>query len=191
VEYPDIHPTTLKGERILLRELDPSEAGEAFRWGSDHEFFRYLVFDAVKSRADEEEFLRGIETEALTRPRRQYRLGITWTATSELTGMARLGISSPQHREGDIGYGVRRDRWGQGIATEAASLLVGLGFGQLGLHRIFAYHHPDNIGSGRVLQKIGMVREGRLRENVFAHGTWRDSTLYAILEHEWRGSSRQ
>jgi RimJ/RimL family protein N-acetyltransferase len=53
------------------------------------------------------------------------------------------------------------------------------------LHRVFAYHHPDNLASQRVLEKLGMQREGRLRENLLAHGTWRDSVVWAILDREW------
>ena len=117
----------------------------------------------------------------------QYQLGIVWHETGELVGGARLGISSPVHRAGDIGYGVRRDLWGRGIASEAAALLVDFGFRTLGLHRISAVHHPDNVASGRVLQKIGMRFEGRLRDHMYmpAQGKWRDSLAYAILEDEW------
>ena len=187
VEYPDLHPVTLAGTRIILREIEPTGDVEAsYGWASDDEFFRYLPFETVQSRDEEEAFLRGVQRDAQARPRSQYHLGITWATTGELIGMARLGIASPRHREGDIGYGLRRDRWGEGIATEATLLLLDLGFGPLGLHRIFAFHHPENIASGRVLQKVGMRQEGILRQNLFAHGTWRDSVLYSILDHEWR-----
>jgi [ribosomal protein S5]-alanine N-acetyltransferase len=187
MQLPDRHPVKLTGERIVLREIEPSDDIEAaYDWASDDAFFRYLPFDAVNSKGEEEEFLRRVHRDAVARPRREYHLGITWTTTAQLIGMARLGIKSPQHREGDIGYGLRRDRWGEGIATEAALLLLDLGFAQVGLHRIFAFHHPENIASGRVLQKIGMRQEGIMRENLFAHGAWRDSVLYSILDHEWR-----
>lgn len=185
MEYPDLHPVTLPGERIVLREIELTDADAAYLWASDDAFFRYLPFETVKSRSEEEAFLRSVQREAVARPRYQYHLGITSTTSNQLVGMARLGIKSPQHREGDMGYGLRPDRWGQGIATHAAALLLDFGFGQLGLHRIFACHHPENIASGRVLQKVGMLREGTLRENIFAHGAWRDSVLYSILDHEW------
>ena len=60
------------------------------------------------------------------------------------------------------------------------------GFGELGLHRIFATCDPRNIGSRRVLEKAGMQCEGILREHKWQKGEWRDSCLYAMLEHEWR-----
>jgi len=143
------------------------------------------VHEPVATVEEEAAFLAGCEADAHARPRAQYHLGIVWRQTGDLVGTARLGISAPSHRGGDIGYGVRRDLWGRGLATEAASLLVDFGFRSLGLHRISAVHHPDNVASGRVLQRIGMRFEGRHRDHMYAHGEWRDSMAYAILEDEW------
>jgi [ribosomal protein S5]-alanine N-acetyltransferase len=188
---PGSVPVALLGARVRLREVGPDDAAAALGWAADPEFFRYLAFVPVVNMAEEEQFLRSLEVQARTRPRRQYHLGVVWRASDELIGLARLGITSPEHRERDIGYGVRLDRTGQGIATEAAGLLVRFGFEKLGLHRIFAFHHPDNIASERVLEKLGMQREGRLRENLFEHGTWRDSVLHSVLENEWRSQHRE
>jgi RimJ/RimL family protein N-acetyltransferase len=187
MEYPDVHPVTLVGDRVTLREVDPiADAAAAFAWASDAAFFRYMPYEPVESEAEEEEFLRHVHGEALVRPRREYHLGIEWTGARELIGMVRLTVSSPSHRGGDIGFGVRPNHWGQGIATAASRLLVTFGFDDLGLHRVWAVHHPDNGASARVLQKLGMRREGRLREDMFAHGVWRDSIVYGVLEGEWR-----
>lgn len=87
---------------------------------------------------------------------------------------------------GEIGYLIHPRRWGRGAATAAARLLLEVGFGEHGLHRICATCDPRNVASGRVLAKIGMTHEGRLRETMLIRDGWRDSDLYAILEHEWR-----
>jgi len=57
-------------------------------------------------------------------------------------------------------------------------------FQDLGVHRVFATCDPANIASYRVMEKIGMKREGYMREHKFAKGKWRDSLIYSILEHE-------
>ena len=57
----------------------------------------------------------------------------------------------------------------------------------LNMHRIFATCDPINIASSRVLDKVGMIKEGRLRENLLIKDGWRDSLLYGILEQEWLG----
>jgi ribosomal-protein-alanine N-acetyltransferase len=185
VEIPDLYPVALHGDRVDLREVGPADAREAFRWASDPAYFRYMAAEVVGSLDEEETVLRDFEAEARQRPRRQYKLGITLHPTDELVGMARIGIDQPEHRGGDLGYGLRRDQWGRGIATEAAALLLDFGFSTLGLHRVFAYHDPANAASGRVMQKLGMQREGVLRENAWTRDGWRDSVVCAILEAEW------
>lgn len=187
MEYPDIYPVTINGDRVRLREVGVDDAAAAMHWARDPEFFRHLAVAPVINEADEREFLRNIQENARTRPRRHYHLGIVWNTTDELIGLVRLSISAPEHSGADIGYGLRQDRWSQGVATEAATLLVDFGFRQLGLHRIYAYHHPGNTASGRVMTKLGMQLEGQLRENILNYdGTWRDSLVYAVLAHEWR-----
>ncbi len=64
--------------------------------------------------------------------------------------------------------------------------MVRLGFEEHKLHRIGAGCVADNAGSARVLEKIGMQREGHLREKAYFKGRWWDSLLYAILDHEWQ-----
>jgi RimJ/RimL family protein N-acetyltransferase len=96
--------------------------------------------------------------------------------------MARIGISSVEHRRGDIGYTIRQEWWGHGLATEAVGCLVKFGFGPLRLHRIEATHHPDNPASGRVLIHAGFQREGVVRHHMYVQGAWRDSVLYGLLE---------
>jgi ribosomal-protein-alanine N-acetyltransferase len=77
---------------------------------------------------------------------------------------------------------LRRDYWGNGFGTEAAQAIVDFGFDVLGLHRIWATASPENLGSIRVLEKIGMIQEGILRQNLLVRGNWRDSVLFSILE---------
>ncbi|MGE7623855.1 GNAT family N-acetyltransferase [Viridibacillus sp. NPDC096237] len=65
------------------------------------------------------------------------------------------------------------------------AILIEFGFGTLNLHRIFATCDPRNVGSSKVLKKIGMTKEGRIREDLLLKDGWRDSLLYSIIEHEW------
>lgn len=90
------------------------------------------------------------------------------------------------HRRAEAGYWVARDRWGQGLATEALRAVLAYGFGTLELHRIEAHHFTQNPGSGRVMQKVGMRHEGRVRGAVFRHGVPRDLELYGILREDPR-----
>jgi RimJ/RimL family protein N-acetyltransferase len=86
-----------------------------------------------------------------------------------------------------IGYVINPRCWGRGYATEAAREMLRFGFGELELHRIEATCDVLNAASARVLEKIGMQREGLLREHMWLRDRWRSSYLYSILADEWEG----
>ena len=87
----------------------------------------------------------------------------------------------PRHRQGEVGYAVHLDWWGKGYGEAIARALLHQGFGELGLHRITATCDPRNVASDRVLRKVGMVREGTLRDTHLLRDGWRDSSLYALV----------
>jgi RimJ/RimL family protein N-acetyltransferase len=80
---------------------------------------------------------------------------------------------------------------GRLVGGRRIETLLAFGFGRLALRRIWATCDVENRASARVLEKLGMRREGHLRHNVRRNGEWRDSHLYAILEPEWRDGSRR
>lgn len=100
-----------------------------------------------------------------------------------VVGMGELNLRGSHQAE--ISYGIHPGRWGRGLATTAARLLVDLAFGEHGRHRVFATCDPRNVASARVLQKLGLRYEGRMRETELIRDGWRDSDLYAVLRHEW------
>ncbi len=89
-----------------------------------------------------------------------------------------------------MGYVLRRESWRNGYATEAASVMLRIGFEMLMAHRVFAMVDTENLGSIRVLEKLGMTREGLHRQSFWSpvHDSWRDVYYYAILEEEWRSA---
>ena len=92
-----------------------------------------------------------------------------------------------QHQRAELGYWVGVPYWGKGYATEAAQAVVRYGFDQLGLNRIFASHFRQNPASGKVLKKLGMRHEGRMRQHVLKWGEFMDIELYSILREEVAG----
>jgi RimJ/RimL family protein N-acetyltransferase len=93
---------------------------------------------------------------------------------------------SREHRQGEIGYVFHPDHGGSGYATEAAEVMLRLGFDQLGLHRVIGRLDGRNTASARVLQRLGMRREAHFTQNEFYKGEWADEVVYAMLEDEWR-----
>jgi len=119
------------------------------------------------------------------KPRINYYLAATRKDTGVVIGEAVLRITDPVQRQGEIGFGIGRKFWKQGYATEIGSALLHTAFNHFKLHRVLAQCSPDNKASIRVMQKLGMAREGMLRDVTQARGKWWSTVVYSILEHEY------
>lgn len=80
-----------------------------------------------------------------------------------------------------IGYIIDPAHHREGIATEALSAIIDFCFGEMDLHRLQAFIHPDNTASRKLVEKLGFRCEGLLRDNLRVGRDWRDDTLYALL----------
>jgi len=176
---------SLLGNRVELRELAAGDLEAVIAYSVDEVVARYQDWQSHTADAAKAFFDREIAAAQRT-PRHTYSLAIVERASSLLIGDASIEIGSVPNKRAEIGFTLRRDRWGAGLATEASRLLLAFGFDQLGMHRIEATSHPDNVASIRVLEKIGMSLEGRIRDHLFVRGGWRDSLVFSILEPEWR-----
>ena len=181
---------TLETPRLLLRELGDDDATAIQAYAEDAEVVRYLDW-GPNTPEDTARFLAIARAARDAVPRTAYHLAIVLKSAGHLIGGCRIEIPSPSNESGDLGYVLGRRHWGHGYATEATRALLDFGFGQLALHHIWATCDVGNQASARVLEKLGMRREGHLRQNARRKGEWRDSYLYAILEPEWRSESRR
>jgi RimJ/RimL family protein N-acetyltransferase len=110
--------------------------------------------------------------------------GILQRSENRLVGVSSLQIAA-EHQRAELGYWIGTPFWGRGYCTEAARALLAYGFRELGLNRITAYHLARNPPSGRVMQKIGMTREGVLRKHVRKWDQFEDVVTYGVLRGEW------
>jgi RimJ/RimL family protein N-acetyltransferase len=101
-----------------------------------------------------------------------------------LIGAISLGVSRV-HEWAELGYWIGQPYWNQGYCTEAAREVLRYGFDKLKLNRIQARYMPKNPASGRVLEKIGMRREGILRQSLKSFGVFEDAVLHSILRMEY------
>ncbi|MDV2481084.1 GNAT family N-acetyltransferase [Methanoculleus sp. Wushi-C6] len=105
---------------------------------------------------------------------------VTLARGGDLIGGVRLQIDA-EHSRGELGFWIAQACWGRGYATEAVGAVIGYGFSALGLHRVHAIHFSRNPASGRVMEKCGMVHEGRLRQHVRKWGVYEDVDLWGIV----------
>jgi len=175
----------LETRRLVLREFEDADHVACHVYESDPVAVRYQSYDVLTL----QESLANIrkvraETQA-SDPRTLFELAVVTREDGMVIGKCGLSLRRPAHREGELWYAIRRDRWGHGYAVEAATALTDYGFRELGLHRISADTDPRNTASHRVVEKLGMQREGILRENWFLKGEWCDTLLFAILDRDW------
>ena len=177
--------TMLIGRRLVLRELNVEDWPAVHAYSARPEVARYQPW-GPNTPEESHAFVAQAVAAAWAVPRGVYQLGVTLADGGRLIGTGALQVHSVDHGQGEIGYFLHPDVWGRGYATEAARLLLGFGFAELGLHRIFGTCDPRNAASARVLEKVGMTYEGRLRETMRIRDGRRDSAVYSILAHEWR-----
>jgi ribosomal-protein-alanine N-acetyltransferase len=118
-------------------------------------------------------------------PRTIYRMAITFPFKDTVKGVIKISTLNSKIREWEVGWAMHPDEWGMGRATEAARYVIDWAFKGLNLHRIVAFCHADNKASVRVMEKLGMQCDGRLRETRWLNGRWWDEYVYAILDKEW------
>jgi len=176
---------TLQTERLVLRPLVPADAPEVRRLAGaaevadttlniPHPYEQGVAEDWIATHA--EAFAAG---RALT-------LGVCVRGAGELVGCMGLRIEPRWHRA-ELGYWIAVEHWGRGYCTEAARAMVDWGFRAGGLHRVYAEHFVRNPASGRVMQKVGMRREGVLREHVCKGDRYEDVCVYGLLRQDWEG----
>jgi RimJ/RimL family protein N-acetyltransferase len=95
-----------------------------------------------------------------------------------------IGLHPDHDRRAELGYWIGVPFWGNGYATEAAKAVVRYGFEHFKFNRIYAAHFLGNDASGRVLQKIGMQYEGRMRQALWKLDSFIDVERYAILRED-------
>jgi len=172
-------------DRLILREFVESDWPVILAYQSDARYLRYYHWTG-RTEAEVRAFVQMFLAQQQAQPRTKFQLAATLRAGGQLIGNCGIRKKSPEAWEGDIGYEFAPEYWGRGYATEAARAMVAFGFETLKIHRVWSWCIADNVGSARVLEKVGMRLEGRLRENEWFKGRWWDTLMYGMLEEEWR-----
>jgi RimJ/RimL family protein N-acetyltransferase len=177
-EQPLVGP--LETDRLVLRRFEPDDWKDVHAYASDAETMTYILdFGGPMT----EEQARDFVAENLGDQARAF--AVVLKAERQLIGhMIFHPWFAPRIYE--IGWALNKRYHGQGYATEAAAALLRYGFETLKVHRIIATCQPENAASYRVMEKIGMQREGHFRQCIERDATtWWDEYFYAIVEDDW------
>jgi len=178
----------LETERLVLRPYSAADARRVQQMCNDWDIasttlaLPYPYPDGAAEKwisTHAENFRQGTET----------TLAVTLKPGGTVIGSVALTVNR-SHKRGELGYMIAKDHWNQGCCTEAARAMVRYGFTTLALNRIQAMHFPRNPASGRVMQKLGMSREGLLRQYVSNRDGIEDIVMYSILRSEFGVAGR-
>ncbi len=173
----------IKTDRLLLRKFNVDDAEAIFStWTSDERVAKYTSWHAHKSIED-------------TRAYVEYMVNKTelsdynWIIESDnkIIGSINVCYSDEQLEIAGIAYALAHDYWGKGYMTEAAKAVIKFLFNDVKYRKIIAGCDSENIGSSKVMEKVGMKREAVLREHIKRKdGTVGDDFQYGILRREFQ-----
>jgi [ribosomal protein S5]-alanine N-acetyltransferase len=179
--FPDF--PRLETKRLVLRRIVPADAEDLYRIFADEETMRYWSCRPFTSLGQADALIEAMAQSWLG------GTGIHWAIAlrgeERLIGKCGFNEWRKAHRRGDISYLIDREHWGKGLVSEALGAVLNYGFNQMNLHSIEAGVTPGNVGSTRMLQKLGFNLEGHLRESFLVEDVFVDSLIYSLLRKEW------
>jgi RimJ/RimL family protein N-acetyltransferase len=174
----------IETERLVLRPYREDDFDALHATFSDEEVVRWLYEGPATPDDTRLRLARKIAGKELAE-------GSSLSAAAELrdgTYVADIALfysTDVRHKSVELGFSCHPAHQGRGYVTEAARAIVDWAFAS-GMHRVYGRLEPRNTASARVLEKLGMRKEGVLVENEWVKGEWQSEAVYAILDREWQ-----
>ena len=175
----------LETERLIIRDIVETDWKSIHSYTSMTEVTQHTAW-GPNTEEDTQAYVKFVLNLQQTQPREGFELAICLKKEGILIGGVGLHM---ENTNAEMGYVLNPVYQGKGYAAEAARAMLGFGFNTLGVHRIYAKCRPNNVASEKVMLKIGMQREGLMREHWFYKGNYHDSCLYSILAKEYAGAN--
>jgi RimJ/RimL family protein N-acetyltransferase len=182
-----LRPTyPIRTHRLALRPFTRDDLDAVHTYVSDPAVVRFLYWEVAADRAAARKMLDGkIGHWSLSDAGQSLILAVERPDDGVLVGEVVLKWLSREHRQGEVGFVVTPAHQGHGYAVEAATAILALAFGDLGLHRVVGRCDPRNAASARVMERLGMRREAHFVQNEIFKGEWGDEYVYAMLADEF------
>jgi [ribosomal protein S5]-alanine N-acetyltransferase len=180
-----VDPVILRTERLLLRPYRVEDLDDLLTYAQDERWSRFLPVPQPYTRADGERWIALCISDD---PEANLRWAIEHGG--RMSGGIELHLDAG-NQSSAVGYSIAPALWGRGLIVEAATAVLDHAFIDLGLERVFATADAENRQSWRVMEKLGMQREGYHRSERILRGERRDWVYYGILRGEWRARQTQ
>ncbi|OYO01095.1 RimJ/RimL family protein N-acetyltransferase [Propionibacteriaceae bacterium ES.041] len=174
---------TLTTDRLTLRPFTEADADDLYALQSDGFALRYWDSPPWTERSSLDRFLA--DARKMADEGTGVRVVIEHRSDQAFLGWCTVNQWNLRFRSTHLGYCLSPTAWGHGYATEAAHALLRWAYETLDLNRVQAEVDTRNVASARVLEKLGFIREGTLREDCIVNGDVSDSYVYGLLRRDW------
>ena len=168
----------IETERLLIRKFEPNDLQAVYEYTSDANVMQYIPEGVFTDEAAQQFIPQNMGSEA-------DKFAVVLKGENMLIGHIFFGKYFGEHTY-EIGCVVNSKFYNKGYATEAAHAMLQYAFEEMKLHRVIATCQPQNPPSYRVMEKIGMRREGYFKKCIPNGDEWWDEYYYAILGEEWK-----
>lgn len=173
----------ITGERIILRQIEKTDAQPIYENAKDWKVSRYLsnVPHPFRLR-NARDFIK--KAKVWAEKKTGYHLGIELKQTGQIIGIIGIFEIDQKHKRAVIGYWLGRKHWGKGLATEALRLMLNFGFKKLELLRIYGHVMKPNSRSSMLLKRANFRLEGKMRKHFIKKGKRMDALVFGLLKEE-------
>ena len=176
----------IETERLLLRAIHPQDADDVFALFSDLKVANAYEFEPLSQRSQAEEMIQRFTS--WFQQDQAIRWGIFPRGSQRMVGSCCLDTFHPRFQSANLGYSLRSDVWGQGLASEAVAAMLNFTFehGAMGpLNRVQAMTDRGNRRSQNLLRRLQFQEEGRLRQYGYWKGQFHDMRVFGLLKDDW------
>lgn len=180
----DFSQVMLDTASLRLRPLELSDTATLYAIHSDPEAMKY---SAIRPWVSAAQACQLVESSlSAMRAGSQLCFSIVPTSVGEVVGTCTLFHIFKTSRRAELGFVLAKSAWGNGYMSEAVSAVLDDGFSTLDLNRVETDTDPRNFAAAKMLERLGFLKEGHLRERWIVDGNKSDSALYGLLKIEWR-----
>jgi RimJ/RimL family protein N-acetyltransferase len=171
-------------QRLIIRRMGETDLLDFLAYQTHPEVLGYMPIEPFT----EEQAMRFLARQAVVEIGDEggyIAFAVHHVGDAKMIGEVGIYLSPNAQSKGDIGWSLHPKYQGRGYATEAAQVLLTYGFVHRKLHRITSGCDTRNTASFLLMERLGMRREGHLKQSRFMKGAWRDEYIYALLLDEW------
>ena len=176
---------SLKTERLSIKPVKLADLGDIHQLHSIPEVDEFNTLGIPENIGITKKMLIALIADWEQKEIEKYSFVIKLLGNNETIGMLAINLQSKKYNAAEIWYKLNPKFWNKGYATEAVKEILNFGFNELKLHRIEAGCAIKNIASIKVLEKVGMKREGQKRQTLPLKSGWSDNYEYGILVEEF------